>query len=196
MYLPEQVAVVFEDTPLRLITHISTGSNKNWCGTKTDGTASRHPSRRRGVYKFYRRRSRRLGRAILGQMYNPVYFNYGVAVHGAYNVPIYPASHGCVRIPMHIAKYFPSLVKQRRPGLRVRRRQGAGGLRRAAAAVRPARPERHDHDRGAANDARAAEAGHDAAAHDGAQGTATTPAPATTPWPPTTTVAPATPPTT
>jgi hypothetical protein len=41
-----------------------------------------------------------------------VYFNYGVAVHGAYNVPLYPASHACVRIPMHIAKYFPSLVKR------------------------------------------------------------------------------------
>jgi hypothetical protein len=27
------------------------------------------------------------------------------------NVPVYPASHGCVRIPMHIAQYFPSMVK-------------------------------------------------------------------------------------
>ena len=44
-------------------------------------------------------------------MWNPVYFNYGIAVHGAGNVPSYPASHGCVRIPMHIGNYFPSLVK-------------------------------------------------------------------------------------
>ena len=44
-------------------------------------------------------------------MFNPVYFNYGIAVHGMTNVPVYPASHGCVRIPMHIAQYFPSMVK-------------------------------------------------------------------------------------
>ena len=29
---------------------------------------------------------------------NPVYFNYGIAVHGADNVPLEPASHGCVRL--------------------------------------------------------------------------------------------------
>jgi hypothetical protein len=44
-------------------------------------------------------------------MFNPVYFNFDIAVHGITNVPVYPASHGCVRIPMHIAQYFPSMVK-------------------------------------------------------------------------------------
>jgi hypothetical protein len=48
----------------------------------------------------------------LGRMFSPVYFNYGIAVHGSGNVPNYPASHGCVRIPMHIAEYFPSLVSR------------------------------------------------------------------------------------
>ncbi len=48
--------------------------------------------------------------AALGRLYNPVYFNYGIAVHGAGNVPNRPASHGCVRIPMHVAEYFPSRV--------------------------------------------------------------------------------------
>ncbi len=43
-------------------------------------------------------------------MWNPVYFNYGIAVHGAINVPLAPASHGCVRIPMHIADDFQDLV--------------------------------------------------------------------------------------
>jgi hypothetical protein len=42
---------------------------------------------------------------------NPVYFNYGIAVHGADNVPLQPASHGCVRLNQTIAKVFPSLVK-------------------------------------------------------------------------------------
>jgi hypothetical protein len=43
-------------------------------------------------------------------MSNPVYFNYGIAVHGAEKVPLTPASHGCIRIPMPIGDYFPSLV--------------------------------------------------------------------------------------
>ena len=46
----------------------------------------------------------------LGGMWNPVYFNFGIAVHGAENVPLEPASHGCVSIPMHISEYFQSMV--------------------------------------------------------------------------------------
>jgi hypothetical protein len=46
----------------------------------------------------------------LGGMYNPVYFNKGIAVHGANEVPDNPASHGCIRIPMHISDYYQSLV--------------------------------------------------------------------------------------
>jgi hypothetical protein len=107
VYLPEQVAIVFENNAPRLITHVSTGSNKEWCEVGFCSTAIT-PS---GVYQLGRRVDG-WDTGILGQMYNPIYFNYGVAVHGAYNVPLYPASHGCVRLPMHIAKYFPSLVKR------------------------------------------------------------------------------------
>ncbi len=116
--LPQQVAVVYNDDAPTLITHISSGSGENWCDVVTvdndDGTQTEHgicgiavtPG---GVFRFERRvdgwRNSKLGR-----LYNPVYFNYGIAVHGASNVPNVPASHGCVRIPMHIAEYFPSLV--------------------------------------------------------------------------------------
>ncbi len=31
-------------------------------------------------------------------------------MHGYESVPTYPASHGCTRIPMHIAEYFHTLV--------------------------------------------------------------------------------------
>ena len=47
----------------------------------------------------------------LGKMWNPYYFNGGIAVHGYTSVPTDPASHGCARIPMHIAEYFHTLVK-------------------------------------------------------------------------------------
>ena len=45
-------------------------------------------------------------------MWNPYYFNGSDAVHGLDSVPNYPASHGCARIPMHIADYFYTLVHQ------------------------------------------------------------------------------------
>jgi hypothetical protein len=42
----------------------------------------------------------------LGTLYDPMYFTGGYAIHGNPSVPPYPASHGCVRVPMWIA---PSL---------------------------------------------------------------------------------------
>lgn len=126
IYLPEQVAIVFEDDKPRFFTHISSGSGEKWCEEVTiqpgeynnPGTEpivrgecgeSLTPG---GVYSFYRRyEGHRVG--SLGGMDNPVYFNYGVAVHGADNVPLHPASHGCIRIPQYIATYFPTLVGER-----------------------------------------------------------------------------------
>ncbi|MFM8649275.1 MAG: L,D-transpeptidase family protein [Actinomycetota bacterium] len=34
----------------------------------------------------------------LGEIYRPKYFDGGIALHGAYKIPAYPASHGCVRM--------------------------------------------------------------------------------------------------
>ena len=36
-------------------------------------------------------------------LWYPLYFLRGFAVHGYPDVPAYPASHGCVRVPMWIA---------------------------------------------------------------------------------------------
>jgi peptidoglycan hydrolase-like protein with peptidoglycan-binding domain len=103
--LVKQVVIVWNGNTARLITHVSTGSNKPWCEKGWCGTAVTPP----GVYKFNRRVSG-WHEAVLGLLYNPVYFNGGIAIHGALSVPLRPASHGCVRLPMHIADYFPSLV--------------------------------------------------------------------------------------
>ena len=48
----------------------------------------------------------------LGGMKNPWYFNYGIAIHGAQNVPDRPASHGAVRISNNLADTFPTLVEK------------------------------------------------------------------------------------
>jgi N-acetylmuramoyl-L-alanine amidase len=42
----------------------------------------------------------------LGQLYRPMYFTGGYALHGNPSVPAYPASHGCVREPMWIADWM------------------------------------------------------------------------------------------
>lgn len=125
VYLPEQVMTVFKGTELQLVTHISTGTGVTWCEEVTidpgeegneDGLEpikegwcgeSVTPG---GIYYFY---NRRLGlrESKLGTMWNPVYFNFGIAVHGAMTVPKEPASHGCVRIPIYISEYFPAMVQ-------------------------------------------------------------------------------------
>jgi peptidoglycan/xylan/chitin deacetylase (PgdA/CDA1 family)/lipoprotein-anchoring transpeptidase ErfK/SrfK len=42
----------------------------------------------------------------LGKLYDPSYFIGGFAIHGSQSVPVYPASHGCIRIPMYVRKAF------------------------------------------------------------------------------------------
>ena len=124
IYLPEQVLVVFkQDKPL-LVTHIATGDGQPWCEEVTidpgeQGNLNGKDPVKKGIcgdaitpgglFYFYNRKPG-TRQSKLGTMWNPVYFNQGIAVHGAAEVPIRPASHGCVRIPMFISEYFPSLV--------------------------------------------------------------------------------------
>ena len=44
----------------------------------------------------------------LGTLFDPMYFTGGYAIHGNPSVPPFPASHGCVRVPMWIAPYLYS----------------------------------------------------------------------------------------
>lgn len=132
VYLPIQVMVVFENNRPTLIAHISSGEldaqgqPAQWCETLTydtnnQGEPLEEPVTKQecalaktpgGVFKVYRRvEGNRTG--PLGGMYNPLYINYGIAIHGAKNVPRTPASHGCIRISMDIAEYFPDLVRNR-----------------------------------------------------------------------------------
>jgi lipoprotein-anchoring transpeptidase ErfK/SrfK len=51
----------------------------------------------------------------LGEMYNPLYIVGGIAIHGSLDVPAYPASHGCIRIPMFASQRLPRMVPNRMP---------------------------------------------------------------------------------
>ena len=107
--LTSQVMIVWRDGAPALITHISSGSEVPYCEETEQGRNCGDAVTPLGVYK-YQRRIDGWRDAPLGRLYKPVYFNGGIAVHGAPSVPARPASHGCVRTPMHIAEYFPSLV--------------------------------------------------------------------------------------
>lgn len=123
--LDRQTLVLYAGNKPVLITHISSGSGEHYCDdAKSKDPDQPPPTLRNGEPKQvcgdadtpkgsfeYGRRESKWYRSELGKLYNPVFFNGGIAVHGATSVPDYPASHGCVRIPMHIAEYFQTLVK-------------------------------------------------------------------------------------
>jgi hypothetical protein len=131
IYLPLQVMAVFRDDVPIFVSHISSGELRpdgepaTFCETATydtdeNGNTYPEPVTKQvcaeakspgGVFSFRRYHD---GNRIspLGGMKNPWYFNYGIAIHGAQNVPTKPASHGCIRISNSLADVFPDLVQR------------------------------------------------------------------------------------
>lgn len=130
IYLPEQMSIIFDDDQPVMIAHSSSGEldasgnpafyseKATWTvdarGREYDeprtGIASAYAKTPAGVFTVHRKETGN-HQSSLGGMTNPVYFNYGIALHGAYQVPDHPASHGCVRINQHMAKYFQDLIE-------------------------------------------------------------------------------------
>ncbi len=124
VYLPEQVLAIFHNDVPVMISHISSGDNEEWCEEVTispgeygneDGEeplvrgecgVSVTPG---GVYNV-NRKVEGIRQSALGGMWDPVYFNYGIAIHGALNVPTNPASHGCIRVPLSISPDMHGLM--------------------------------------------------------------------------------------
>ena len=46
----------------------------------------------------------------LGLLYYPKYIHNGIAIHGSPAMAVYPASHGCIRIPMFASKKLSELT--------------------------------------------------------------------------------------
>ncbi|MEO3884974.1 L,D-transpeptidase family protein [Nonomuraea sp. B5E05] len=111
--LTKQIMVMYVKGEATLITHVSSGSGiaycetamwqgkqQRFCGSATTPTGNyRTTWRANGWHKSY-----------LGELYNPIFFNGGIAFHGALSVPLHPASHGCVRMPMNVAEELPGLL--------------------------------------------------------------------------------------
>lgn len=82
-------------------THISSGSEE-WYWNGSDWEQAVTP---RGWFEIYRKDAG-WAEAPLGWLYNALYFTGGYAIHGSDYVPDYPASHGCVRVPLDDADYL------------------------------------------------------------------------------------------
>ncbi|MEW6153302.1 MAG: L,D-transpeptidase family protein [Actinomycetota bacterium] len=103
--LDRQVLFLYEGNNLATILNVSTGNNERFC---SQGWCRRAVTPT-GAYTVY---SRAYGweTGPLGSLYNSLYFNGGIAIHGSRSVPAYPASHGCVRISMSAAEWMPERV--------------------------------------------------------------------------------------
>ena len=93
--LAKQVLFLYEKGSLLKILPVATGT-----------AATPTPT---GTFRMYRSEPG-WHTSSLGRLYNAQYFVGGYAVHGSTSVPAQPASHGCVRIPMNSAEWFPERV--------------------------------------------------------------------------------------
>ena len=114
--LQKQYLALYKAGSLYRLLSISSGSGKAFCvydpeTKKTECDKAVTPG------GSFRVRSRWVGwrESKLGLLYNPLYFNGGIAIHGAPSVPATPASHGCVRIPMISSQWFPEQVTDGTP---------------------------------------------------------------------------------
>ena len=134
--LPKQYLALYRGGELVRILSISTGDGKPFCtldpetGETACDTAITPPGSFRVTRRVIGRRESKLG-----LLYNPLYFNGGIAVHGAPSVPARPASHGCVRIPMVSADYIPTVVPN---GIPVYVSDGVTPLRVISSKIAPA----------------------------------------------------------
>jgi lipoprotein-anchoring transpeptidase ErfK/SrfK len=96
-----QVLFHWVNGSLARILPVSTGNNESYC---VDGECSVAVTPG-GSFRIGRK-AVGLEVAPLGELWWPMYFNGGIAIHGSPSVPAYPASHGCIRIPMYAAPTF------------------------------------------------------------------------------------------
>jgi hypothetical protein len=108
--LDRQVMTIWLDGRVELVSHVSTGSGEHYCA----GGRCRNAVTPTGNYRINRSREG-WWHGPLGALYNPMYFNGGIAIHGSNFVPTWPDSHGCVRVPMNVADEVPLLLEHGHP---------------------------------------------------------------------------------
>jgi lipoprotein-anchoring transpeptidase ErfK/SrfK len=97
--LKRQVAQFWKDGKLLRVIPISSGNGAHYCVPKDKGGGCDVAVTPAGSYRADRK-IQGDRESKLGHLYDPVYFNGGIALHGSGSVPAGPASHGCIRVPM------------------------------------------------------------------------------------------------
>jgi lipoprotein-anchoring transpeptidase ErfK/SrfK len=103
--IKHQLLFIYKSGELVLISHISSGSEKRYYSQGRWSVA--HTPR--GTFTVYRKAAG-WETSPLGKLYKANYFYGGFAVHGEPEVPRYPASHGCVRVPMGTSNIVARLL--------------------------------------------------------------------------------------
>ena len=101
-----EVLILYKKGQISLISHVSTGGGYWYrCGSGECQAITPNGNYRTDDYMPG------WVTVPLGAMYNPVFFISTVyAIHGDTYVPVFPDSHGCVRLPMFIAAFFHTQV--------------------------------------------------------------------------------------
>ncbi len=99
--LNRQVLMLWVGGVRTRILPVSSGNGEEYCVDGDCDVAVTPP----GSFRIGRK-AEGLEVAPLGELWWPMYFNGGIAIHGSPAVPPYPASHGCIRIPMYAAPTF------------------------------------------------------------------------------------------
>ena len=97
--------MVNENGVVSNILPVSTGSGKMF----TEGGRTRRAVTPIGTFVISRK-IKAMHKSPLGLLYYPNYLVEGIAIHGNPSVPAFPASHGCIRIPMYAAVEFMALA--------------------------------------------------------------------------------------
>ena len=99
--LDRQVLFVVDsnDKVIHILT-VSTGNGQRFFYPEKGWEEARTP---RGRFKVYYKVSG-WRKSELGMLLDPLYITGGFAIHGAPSVPVFPASHGCIRIPLFAAE--------------------------------------------------------------------------------------------
>lgn len=98
--------LVDADGAVANIVPISSGSGKTFHENGYPETRAVTPCGHLGVYA----KASGWKTSPLGQMHNPLYIVGGIAIHGSNEMRTYPASHGCIRIPMFASQRLTQMV--------------------------------------------------------------------------------------
>lgn len=97
--------LVYPNGSVNHVLPVNTGSGKVF----TEGGWTRRANTPTGSFTVYRKIDG-WRHSPLGLMYYPSYIKGGIAIHGSNEIPKFPATHGCIAVPLFAAKELSKLI--------------------------------------------------------------------------------------